>query len=520
MTDQGDDAAGGRAKRGARQADSSPDVPTARPSDDAARGQSAENQASDDQAAPTNAETEEATRDLAATRQVEGKAARLRGVMAPRPAPPRAGRSLLDRLTPHRRIVLASAGAAVLVAALLWVALEALDPLPAKPTAVTTAAPTAALPANADKTAPDPKPVASAKPPASAPNAAVPPPAAPAPAAPPPSIVRQMDTQPLAVVRQYAEGGDVSAQMELGRRYYRGIGVEKSDSEAAKWIERAAEQGDPNAQFNVGVLYEQGLGVPRDVPRAMEWYKKAAAHGMPLAMHNMAMALHRGEGIVRNLPEVRRLLLEAAELGLIQSQFSLALVYEQGVGGPVDKVRALAWMSLAARSNDAQIVDRLQKMSAASLPSDVEQGQNLAVQLAARIVETRRKVEARNGGKPGDGTSNPLPPISSNAAPNAPANMPSLSNAVPPPQSPGAAKPKPGDTAKIADRNAIQETQRLLASLKLYGGPINGNFGPQTEKAVRDFQTMSDMPVDGTITAELLSVLREIAAAAGQPKGR
>lgn len=468
---------------------------------------------------------DEPTRALSLAQRLKGRAASMRDRIgaalskAPDPAerlaPPgqsSAGPSLLDRLTPHRRIVLASVVAALLVGGLLWFALDAVDPLPDKPAPVAAndAGKTPPKPAAIPQPNPAPQPAAPPAPLQLPPTAQppAPPPAGTQPPSPPASVVRQMDTQPLAAVRQYAEAGVPSAQMELGRRYYRGIGVEKSDAEAAKWIERAAEQGDANAEFNVGVLYEQGLGVIRDVPRAMEWYKKAAAHGMPLAMHNMAMALHRGEGVPRNLPEVRRLLTEAAELGLIQSQFSLALVFEQGVGGPVDKVRALAWMALAARSNDPQIIERFQKMSAAALPSDVEQGQNLAVQLAARIVENRRRQEAQKQIDNPVPTAQPAPP---------PGNMPTLSTAQPPP--PGQRNATaPG--AKPADRATITEAQRLLTSLKLYSGPINGVLGPQTEKALREFQAMSDLPENGAVTPETIAALREIAAAAGQPKRR
>jgi TPR repeat protein len=61
-----------------------------------------------------------------------------------------------------------------------------------------------------------------------------------------------------AAVREWrplAEQGNARAQAALGFLYESGMGVPKSDSEAAKWYLRAAEQGEINAQYNLGNMY-------------------------------------------------------------------------------------------------------------------------------------------------------------------------------------------------------------------------------------------------------------------------
>jgi TPR repeat protein len=49
-----------------------------------------------------------------------------------------------------------------------------------------------------------------------------------------------------------AEAGDARAQNDLGRCYYKALGVAQDYNEAVKWYTKAAEQGNSEA--------EQGLG--------------------------------------------------------------------------------------------------------------------------------------------------------------------------------------------------------------------------------------------------------------------
>ena len=88
----------------------------------------------------------------------------------------------------------------------------------------------------------------------------------------------------LKALRQRAAQGDMTAQHNLGRRYYRGEGVPQDDAEAAAWYRKAADQGDPHAQYNLGVLYGEGQGVPQDDAQAVAWTRKAADQGEPRAV--------------------------------------------------------------------------------------------------------------------------------------------------------------------------------------------------------------------------------------------
>ncbi len=57
-----------------------------------------------------------------------------------------------------------------------------------------------------------------------------------------------------------AERGDAEAQFNLGMMYSTGLGIEKDDAAAFRWIYKAAEQGHAEAEFIVGLMFDEGRG--------------------------------------------------------------------------------------------------------------------------------------------------------------------------------------------------------------------------------------------------------------------
>ena len=55
------------------------------------------------------------------------------------------------------------------------------------------------------------------------------------------------------------------AQFLLGEAYSRGLGVEQSDEEAARWYQSAAWLGYPAAQTELGRCLEFGTGLPQSI---------------------------------------------------------------------------------------------------------------------------------------------------------------------------------------------------------------------------------------------------------------
>jgi len=81
----------------------------------------------------------------------------------------------------------------------------------------------------------------------------------------------------------------VTAQLEMGRMYEKGQGVEVDSTASVLWYRKAAEQGSVHAQNKMGSLYKQGTTtLPRDIEEAMKWYDMAAKQHNPDAQNNYA----------------------------------------------------------------------------------------------------------------------------------------------------------------------------------------------------------------------------------------
>ena len=71
----------------------------------------------------------------------------------------------------------------------------------------------------------------------------------------------------------------------------------------------------------------------------------------------------------------------------------------------------------------------------------------------------------------------------------------------------------------------VKQAQEQLAALGFYAGPINGDFGPNTQAALVQFQLSRILPASGQLDAETsleLGVARDASAAAGgsaEPRG-
>ena len=76
-----------------------------------------------------------------------------------------------------------------------------------------------------------------------------------------PSMNKRAEDEAIAKLRTSAEGGNASAQNQLGLLYYEGTGVPQDYRQAKQWFEEAAKQGHTGAQTNLGTLYLNGEGL-------------------------------------------------------------------------------------------------------------------------------------------------------------------------------------------------------------------------------------------------------------------
>ena len=79
-----------------------------------------------------------------------------------------------------------------------------------------------------------------------------------------------------------------------------------------------------------------------------------------------------------------------------------------------------------------------------------------------------------------------------------------------------------GDAGAQDSTDFIKDVQKRLTELGFYAGPVNGDFGPQTQAALAQFQLSNVLPASGQIDVETaleLGVSRDASAASGGTRG-
>lgn len=113
-----------------------------------------------------------------------------------------------------------------------------------------------------------------------------------------------------------------------------------------------AEAGDPDALANIGNMHAFGWGVPIDRTKATGFWLKAAEKHVGTAMGNIASCYKTGScGLERNDALAAEWYKSAAEHRHAPSMLAVSSIYMNGDGLPHDKVKSLAWASLAATNS-------------------------------------------------------------------------------------------------------------------------------------------------------------------------
>ncbi len=197
-----------------------------------------------------------------------------------------------------------------------------------------------------------------------------------------------------ALMRTFAEGGDMEAQICLGLAYFNGDAVGKDVGEAIKWWRQAAEQGAALAQFSLGFCYYFGQGVEKNYAEAVRWYRKAAEQNNPEAEFGLGVCYSAGQGVTENGQEAMNWYRKAAEQGHVRAQLNLGISYHLGQCVRKDDVEAYAWCSVAAKTDG----------HAAACRDDLEKGMtpNELASAKKRIEELGSHIKAKspNNGRP------------------------------------------------------------------------------------------------------------------------
>ncbi len=267
--------------------------------------------------------------------------------------------------------------------------------------------------------------------------------------------------EPVKKIEKQAFEGGASAQHDLAAIYTAGYGGVKQNYEKASfWFRKAADQGVANACYNLGVLYHQGLGVNQNIDEAIKWYKEAASLGHPEAQYNLGIAYIEGIGVSYDPQKAADYFEKAASQQIMEAAYNLGLIHENGLLGKLSQEEALLWYKTAADWGSAEARGAMEQ---------------LAKSLNIKPEEIDRLVDLANAKKPagktGAGNSNDLH------------------------------KKKP---VVPAGQAVVAQIQAQLMDLGLYPGPADGAFGPLTRDAIRTYQRMNGLGINGEANEDLL----------------
>jgi len=102
--------------------------------------------------------------------------------------------------------------------------------------------------------------------------------------------------------------------------------------------------------------------------------------------------------------------------------------------------------------------------------------------------------------------SQPLPAVVATPAPTVQLASLSSETVVSQPTQPRAARP-------ASDQTLVADIQRGLASLGFFHGAIDGNPGPETSRAIREFENFNRYKITGQVQPDLIDLLRQAGAA-------
>lgn len=291
-------------------------------------------------------------------------------------------------------------------------------------------------------------------------------------------------------IENAALGGNPEAQHDLAALYTAGQeGVPQDFEKAFFWFTESGRQNVANARYNLGVLYQQGLGTLKNIEDAMNMYRSAALLGHPEAQYNLGIAYAEGIGVPYSIDAAVHYFERSALTGVAESAYNLGLIFENGLVGQVDNNKALFWYNMASERNNVE-------------------AQNALSQLTTKIGLSLQEVRD-------------IVAVETETFPSL-ANEPVISSVAK--DFPAPAAPPLNESDIIDVRTVLPEQssfdliapiQEQLMALGLYPGPADGINGPMTMDAIRSYQTMFNLQVDGQPTPGLIEHMMNNVASAG-----
>lgn len=135
-----------------------------------------------------------------------------------------------------------------------------------------------------------------------------------------------------------------------------------SDTEGLRWLEKSADSGNPDAAANIGRRL-----AGQNPSKAARYLLLAANEGIPEAQSDIANLYLSGGLGYRDPASAVAWLTEAMKSGNAQMQYKLGTLHEQGIGGPINYANAGVLYTMASTKGVAAASGRIAYMASEGL---------------------------------------------------------------------------------------------------------------------------------------------------------
>lgn len=155
-----------------------------------------------------------------------------------------------------------------------------------------------------------------------------------------------------------ADAGSAWSRFEIGLLYENGLGVPKSNAQAARWYKLSADLGYMEGQDAYAAMLRAGAATGKPDPvDAARYFQAAARQGSAAAMYQLGTMAQSGVGMRRNPALGEQLYAAAAMHGNPDALLLLAYRYRDGTHGyprDLERSEALAMVAFQHGANASQ----------------------------------------------------------------------------------------------------------------------------------------------------------------------
>lgn len=164
------------------------------------------------------------------------------------------------------------------------------------------------------------------------------------------------EPEDIKVLIEAAEKGNIKAQYELGKYYYKKHSLVGIDylKKGIYWYTKAAEGNYPEAQYDLAIFHIQGFGFEINYKKTFYWLERAAKLNHLEAQCELAFSYKVGRGVKQNFRKAYEWYRKAAKQGYSEGLLCLSTLYANGEGVSQDYDKAYLLCKMYAEKTNTK----------------------------------------------------------------------------------------------------------------------------------------------------------------------